>query len=99
TAHIHDLPPTATIVRRRHPFEGQALQVFGWMRKHGQLELCLVLPDGSKSLIPASWTDVGFEAERQNGPEILGSLTDLLHTRAIVDGLIHRFGPTGPQYA
>jgi hypothetical protein len=36
-------------VRSEHPFEGQALAVFGAMRKHGRLELCLVLPDGSKS--------------------------------------------------
>ncbi len=27
------------------------------MRRHGVLELLLVLPDGSKSLVPAGWTD------------------------------------------
>ncbi len=64
--------------------------MFGWMRKHDRLELCLVLPDGSKSLIPASWTDVDIGPEASSGPETLGSLDDLLHARAVVDALIHR---------
>ena len=60
------------------------------MRKHGRLELCLVLGDGSKSLIPAAWTDLDAGAEPASGPETLGSLADLLHARAVVDGLVHR---------
>src|ERR671918_801773 len=90
TAHVGDLPATATIVRRGHPFEGQTLAVFGWMRKQGRLELCLVLPDGSKSLIPAGLTDIDSGTEPADGPETLGSLADLLHARAVADGLIHR---------
>ena len=66
------------------------MAVFGWMRKQGQLELCLVLPDGSKSLIPAAWTDIDSGAEPAAGAGTLGSLADLLHARAVVDGLIHR---------
>ncbi|NNN02114.1 MAG: hypothetical protein HKL86_09820 [Acidimicrobiaceae bacterium] len=73
--------------------------MFGWMRKHGQLELCLVLPDGSKSLIPASWTDVDTGAEVASGAETLGSLAELLHARSVVDGLIHRSLPAGTQDA
>lgn len=80
----------ATIVRRGHPFEGRSLAVFGWMRKHGRVELCLVLPDGSKSLIPAAWTDIDAGPEPEAGAGTLGSLVDLLHARAVVDGLIHR---------
>ena len=79
-----------TIVRRGHPFEGRALAVFGWMRKQGRVELCLVLPDGSKSLIPAAWTDIDSGTEREAGAGTLGSLADLFHARAVVDGLIHR---------
>jgi hypothetical protein len=60
------------------------------MHKHGRLELCLVLPDGSKSLIPAAWTDMDVVTEVTSGPETLGSLADLLHARAVLDGLIHR---------
>jgi hypothetical protein len=46
------------ITRARHPIRGQQLPVLGQRRRQGQLELLLVLPDGSKSLIPAAWTDV-----------------------------------------
>src|SRR5659263_546996 len=51
-------PRAVVITRRRHPLEGRALPVLGRMRRHGQLELLLVLPDGSKSLIPSAWTDL-----------------------------------------
>ena len=67
------------------------------MRKLGRLELCLVLPDGSKSLVPADWTDIGAAAEDMSGPQTLGSLTDLLHARAVVDGLVHRAGAANAQ--
>jgi len=55
----------------------------------------LVLPDGSRSLIPASWTDLktgpykapaaitGLQAP-------IASLSQLLHTRTIVDALLRR---------
>jgi hypothetical protein len=75
------------------------LRVFGWMRKQGRLELCLVLPDGSKSLIPAAWTDIDADADPASGPETLGSLVDLLHARAVVDGLIHRAESGRPEDA
>jgi hypothetical protein len=79
------------VVRAHHPFEGQELAVLGWMRRHGSLELCLVLPDGSKSLIPATWTDLGGSAERSGEAATLGSLSDLLCAAAVVSGLVHRF--------
>ena len=50
------LPGTVVITRPRHPLEGRELRVLGGMRRHGRLELLLVLPDGSKRLIPAEWT-------------------------------------------
>ena len=50
------LPGTVVITRPRHPLEGLELRVLGGMRRHGRLELLLVLPDGSKRLIPAEWT-------------------------------------------
>lgn len=49
---------TATVTRERHPLQGRALRVLGRMRRHGRLELLLELPDGSKCLIPAAWTDL-----------------------------------------
>ena len=61
------------------------------MRRHRDLELLLVLPDGSKSLVPAAWTDA--EVSGADGAALaatLGSLADLLHACALVADLAHR---------
>src|SRR5262249_39255150 len=53
----------------------------------------LILPNGSRSLIPTEWTDLG--ASQQTAPASanlnlhLGSVGDLLHARAVVDALLH----------
>jgi hypothetical protein len=60
------------------------------MRRHGRLELLLVLPDGSKSLIPAAWTSLGGDGEDQTQAGTLGSLTDLLSCHGLVAGLAAR---------
>ena len=52
-------PGTVRLTRPRHPFDGRQLPVLGSMRRHGAAELLVVLPDGSKRLIPAAWTDLG----------------------------------------
>src|SRR5664280_2813098 len=64
------------ITRRRHPLEGWAVPVLGRMRRHGQLELLLVLPDGSKSLIPSAWTDLEepTNEETVHAPATLGGM-------------------------
>ena len=85
------------IVRPHHPFEGQDLVVVSVMHRHNNLELCLVLPDGSKSLIPAAWTDLERIPERQGESGTLGSLSDLLHARAVVDRLVHHLDDTARQ--
>jgi hypothetical protein len=46
-----------TISRRKDPLDGQRVQVLGRLRRHGQAELLVVLPDGSKRMIPRTWTD------------------------------------------
>jgi IstB-like ATP binding protein len=51
------LPAAVTVKRLRHPLQDRSLRVLGGMRRHGVMELLLELPDGSKSLIPAAWTD------------------------------------------
>ena len=79
-----------TIIRKRHPFLGQSLRVFGWMRRQGRLDLILVLPDSSRSLVPASWTDFGPGDAAAPSGELLGSLDDLQHLRVVTDGLVHR---------
>ncbi len=62
------------------------------MRRNGRLLLVLILPDGSKSLIPADWTDLASPTESFFAPAAttLGSLENLLHTRAVVDALLGR---------
>ena len=66
--------------------------VFGAMHRKGRLLLVLILPDGSKSLVPADWTDLASPTEPVRVPPAttLGSLEDLLHTRAVVDALLGR---------
>ncbi len=77
------------ITRPRHPLQGQPLAVLGRMRRHGQDELLLVLPDGSKSLVPASWTDLGEGPGEAGGPAVatLGALADLLAAASLAAGL------------
>jgi hypothetical protein len=71
------------------------LAVLGWSHRQGQLHLLLVLPDGSRSWIPACWTDLKTAPDQApaaniDQPALLGTLSQLLHTRAIVDALLHR---------
>jgi hypothetical protein len=85
------LPSAVTITRPRHPLQDKLLQVLGGMRRHGAVELLLVLPDGSKSLVPAAWTDAeASSADGEGEVATLGSLTDLLHACELVAGLSQR---------
>jgi hypothetical protein len=45
----------ARIARRKDPLDGQRVRMLGRLRRHGGVEL-LVLPDGSKRMIPQTWT-------------------------------------------
>jgi hypothetical protein len=81
---------------------GQDLVVWDQLRLRGQLVLVLVLPDGSKKQIPASWTDLSGEPGpglRQGGDGtgrvasgggVLASVGDLLHVREVISGLAAR---------
>ena len=95
TTHHQHLPERVTVIRARHPFEGRSLNVLGSMHRQGRLHLVLILPDGSKSLIPVDWTDLASPAQPQQvrsaqTAPTLGSLEDLLHARALVDALLSR---------
>jgi len=66
------------------------------MHRKGRLLLVLILPDGSKSLIPADWTDLASPIQTFSAPAAtatLGSLENLLHARAVVDALLGRLAP------
>jgi len=65
------------------------------MRRKGRMYLVLILPDGSKSMIPAEWTDFALPTHPERTPAAptaptFGSLEDLLHARAVVDALLSR---------
>jgi hypothetical protein len=56
----------------------------------GSLQFVLILPDGSKSLIPSEWTDFKTDAGPSQNPQLVGSLEDLLRLRSLVDALLLR---------
>ena len=94
------------VTRHRHPFEGHSLVVLGQMKRHGAVELLVVLPDGSKTLMPGSWTDQedGVGTGDAGTPDISGTATlapigDLLAASALVSVLEIRAGSTGAQQA
>jgi hypothetical protein len=61
------------------------------MRRHGVLELLLVLPDGSKSLVPAAWTDADLSGvDGEAVVATLGSLSDLCQACGLVADLAER---------
>ena len=44
-------------MRKRHAFEGQTLAVISSIKRRSVLLVLVILPNGSRSLIPAAWTD------------------------------------------
>jgi hypothetical protein len=82
------------ITRKCHAFEGHSLAVINSIRRRGVLLLLASLPDGSRSLIPAAWTDWQLKGTPPTGiddlPHMLGAVTDLLQARTIIDALLDR---------
>jgi hypothetical protein len=83
-----------TITRERHAFEGQSLAAISSIGRRGILLVLVALPDGSRSLIPAEWTDWRPEpAGRTSADDVgdgdhdLGRIGDLLHLRKVIDAL------------
>ncbi len=54
------------------------------------LQFVLILPDGSKSLVPADWTDFKTASGTPQAPLLAGSLDDLLRLRRLTDALLRR---------
>jgi hypothetical protein len=81
------------ITRVHHPLQGHSLEVLGQMHCRGRLELLLVLPDGSKSLVPAAWTDYAADTPHGAGTvaaqcEVLAAPEDLMAARVVVSALL-----------
>jgi len=75
------------ITRSHHPFEGQ-----------DGLYFVLILPDGSKSLIPGDWTDFAAASSSQiRDNHLIGSLEDLLRLRFLADALLQRAATSAAQ--
>jgi hypothetical protein len=76
------------------------LDVFAKLRHKGRPHFLLVLPDGSRSYIPAAWTDSVTDLANPAPPcSIVGSASDLLGLRRRVDCLLRRIeaGPASKQ--
>lgn len=77
--------------------EGRVLAVFSASQRRGRRFFTLILPDQSRTLIPADWTDVADHGDETTPsaslPQSLGSVADLLHTRRLVDALFRRPTP------
>ena len=76
-----------TVTRDRHPLQGCELRVLGRMRRHGAVELLVVLPDGSKTLLPAVFTDA-VPAAAEPVVATVGSIEDLEQLAVVVESLM-----------
>lgn len=85
---------TVTITRRRDPLEGERVSVLRrWRRKHGGIDLLVVLPNGRKRLIPQAWTDDAVPAtdtEDDAAVARLGAAQDLSAAVLLVSALGER---------
>jgi hypothetical protein len=87
------------VTRSRDVLEGQILPVTGRLRRHGRLELLVVLPDGTSRLIPQAWTDNDGEGDGDGTGATLGSVSDLLASCVLVAALRARAAGTLEQAA
>jgi hypothetical protein len=93
-----------TIVRERHAFEGKTLCVINSIKRRGILLVLVILPNGSRSLIPATWTDwrathaSASPADADgNDASRLGRLDDLLQLGKLIDALARRHIESAPH--
>jgi len=89
---VNEVTVTVTVTRPRHPLVGRRLRVLGQMCKLGRDELLVELPDGSKTLMPAAWTDRDAAAMNEiaavgEGTPVVAVPADLLHACGLVSDL------------
>ena len=91
TAHRHDVSDCTIVTRKGHALEGRTLPVINTITRRGIHYLLAVLPDGSRSLIPSSWTNYKLQpvepGEAYEAADDLGRIGDLLRLRKLVDAL------------
>jgi hypothetical protein len=85
---------TVRITRRRDPMEGERVGVLRrWRRKHGGMDLLVVLPNGRKRLVPQAWTDADPAAGTDVDEDVaatLATVQDLSAAVVIVSALSRR---------
>jgi len=64
------------------------------MRRHGAVELLVVLPDGSKTMLPAGFTDAA-PASAEPMAVTVGSVEDLIQLTVVVASLLPPVGAAG----
>jgi hypothetical protein len=71
------------------------LEVLNWHRREDILYLTLVLPDGSRSFIPAVWTNLHEICPQKSSPQnrkpqtdLIATATTFLHASKILDALL-----------
>jgi len=98
TTHPRDLPERVTITDRITRLKASLCLFSRRSHRQGHLYFVLILPDGSKSLIPAAWTDFDSTAPPWASPS-RGFSGDLLHLRSLVDALLGRTVVSAPSVA
>jgi hypothetical protein len=93
-----------TIIRERHAFEGQTLAVISSIKRCGVLLVLVILPNGSRSLIPAAWTDwrdadanASLSDDATDHTSSLGKPGDLLQLGKVIDALLSRHVDSAPH--
>ena len=101
TTHIQDLPSKVKVRRKRHPFDGKKLEVFSKIHRKGTLYLVVILPDGSKTMLPAEWTDYeeDHQEESSSSKKIIGTIDDLLQICRVVEPLLQKQKQNELEYA
>jgi len=79
-------PELVRVVRPGHPLHGLDLPVWRRLRLRGVAMLELVLPDGSKKRIPASWTGDGTSPQPPAGG-VAAAAGDLLRVLQLMSGI------------
>ncbi len=106
TTHHQDDQVSTVVTRKRHPFEGCRLPVIRSLTRRGVLEFLVILPDGSRTLIPVAWTDrngcqnaelMSLVSNDRDAAENLCTISDLLKARGVTDALLSRLVESAPE--
>jgi hypothetical protein len=79
------LPGDVTVVAPTHPLCGERLAAIGFRRKHNELLLVVVLPDGTPGMIAVEATDIFGERVAADGDPTPLSVEGVRRLRALID--------------